>query len=127
MNDTPDMPAAEALNPRARATDPWGEERATALLVLADGTIIEGKGAGATGTAVGEVCFNTSMTGYQEILPTLLCRRFITFTFPLIGDLGADMRGYRDRPMGRMGASAAVRPRTRRAGRRLPVGDRQFR
>ena len=48
MNDNPDMPAGEALNPRARATDPWGEERATALLVLADGTVIEGKGAGAT-------------------------------------------------------------------------------
>ncbi|HQF31758.1 MAG TPA: carbamoyl-phosphate synthase domain-containing protein, partial [Hyphomicrobiales bacterium] len=48
--------------------DGWAEAPVTALLVLADGTVIEGYGLGATGTAVGEVCFNTAMTGYQEIL-----------------------------------------------------------
>ena len=91
MNDNPDMPAAEALNPRARATAPWGEERATALLVLADGTVIEGKGAGATGTAVGEVCFNTAMTGYQEILTDpSYAGQIITFTFPHIGNVGTN-------------------------------------
>jgi carbamoyl-phosphate synthase small subunit len=47
---------------------PWADETPTALLVLADGTVIESQGAGATGVAVGEVCFNTAMTGYQEIL-----------------------------------------------------------
>ena len=45
-----------------------GRAQATALLVLADGTVLEGLGLGATGHAVGEVCFNTAMTGYQEIL-----------------------------------------------------------
>ena len=41
---------------------------ANAVLVLADGTVLQGQGVGAVGTAVGEVCFNTSITGYQEIL-----------------------------------------------------------
>ena len=91
MNDNPDMPAAEALNPRARATAPWGEERATALLVLADGTVIEGMGAGAVGIAVGEVCFNTAMTGYQEILTDpSYAGQIITFTFPHIGNVGTN-------------------------------------
>ena len=49
-------------------TPPWSEPKPTALLVLADGTVIEGIGLGATGKAAGEVCFNTAMTGYQEIL-----------------------------------------------------------
>jgi carbamoyl-phosphate synthase small subunit len=42
----------------------WAEPKPTALLVLADGTVLEGAGFGATGTAVAEVCFNTAMTGY---------------------------------------------------------------
>ncbi|MGB7206762.1 MAG: carbamoyl-phosphate synthase domain-containing protein, partial [Anderseniella sp.] len=46
----------------------WTERPCTARLVLADGTVIEGYGIGATGKAVGEVCFNTAITGYQEIL-----------------------------------------------------------
>jgi hypothetical protein len=46
----------------------WREPRPTALLVLANGMILEGAGFGATGAAVGEVCFNTAMTDYQEIL-----------------------------------------------------------
>ncbi|MDP3318066.1 MAG: carbamoyl-phosphate synthase domain-containing protein, partial [Bosea sp. (in: a-proteobacteria)] len=50
------------------AASGWSEPRATALLVLADGTVLEGFGLGATGEAPGEVCFNTAMTGYQEIL-----------------------------------------------------------
>ena len=40
----------------------------TALLILGDGTVLKGRGLGAEGKAVGEVCFNTSMTGYQEIM-----------------------------------------------------------
>jgi len=43
---------------------PWEVRKPTALLVLADGTVLEGFGLGATGHAVGEVCFNTAMTGY---------------------------------------------------------------
>ena len=48
--------------------DGWVEPRATAVLVLADGTVLEGFGLGAIAQAPGEVCFNTAMTGYQEIL-----------------------------------------------------------
>ena len=46
----------------------WPDHKPTALLVLADGTVLEGFGLGAEGHAVGEVCFNTAMTGYEEIL-----------------------------------------------------------
>src|SRR5580692_8140454 len=60
--------------------------RATALLVLADGTVFEGRGFGAATEAVGEVCFNTAMTGYQELLtdPSYACP-IVAFTFPHIG------------------------------------------
>ena len=64
---------------------------ATAVLVLADGTLIWGRGLGAAGTAVGEVCFNTSMTGYQEIMTDpSYAGQIITFTFPHIGNVGAN-------------------------------------
>jgi carbamoyl-phosphate synthase small subunit len=69
----------------------WSEPAATALLVLADGTVLEGSGFGATGRAVGEVCFNTAMTGYQEILTDpSYAGQIITFTFPHIGNVGAN-------------------------------------
>jgi carbamoyl-phosphate synthase small subunit len=69
----------------------WTEPIATALLVLADGTVMEGAGFGATGQAVGEVCFNTAMTGYQEILTDpSYAGQIITFTFPHIGNVGAN-------------------------------------
>jgi carbamoyl-phosphate synthase small subunit len=59
--------------------------------VLADGTVLEGFGFGATGHAVGEVCFNTAMTGYQEILTDpSYAGQLITFTFPHIGNVGAN-------------------------------------
>src|SRR5215470_12444051 len=62
-----------------------------AALVLADGTVFWGRGLGATGTAVGEVCFNTSVTGYQEILTDpSYAGQIITFTFPHIGNVGAN-------------------------------------
>ncbi|MEL7518021.1 MAG: carbamoyl-phosphate synthase domain-containing protein, partial [Pseudomonadota bacterium] len=48
------------------ASHPAQPDGATGVLVLADGTVVWGKGFGATGDAVGEVCFNTAMTGYQE-------------------------------------------------------------
>ncbi|MDA0702260.1 MAG: glutamine-hydrolyzing carbamoyl-phosphate synthase small subunit [Proteobacteria bacterium] len=64
---------------------------ATGALVLADGTVLWGHGIGATGTAVGEVCFNTSMTGYQEILTDpSYAGQIITFTFPHIGNVGTN-------------------------------------
>ncbi len=69
----------------------WAEPKATALLVLADGTVLEGTGFGATGAAVGEVCFNTAMTGYEEILTDpSYAGQIITFTFPHIGNVGTN-------------------------------------
>ncbi|WP_425462415.1 glutamine-hydrolyzing carbamoyl-phosphate synthase small subunit [Maritalea mobilis] len=69
----------------------WQETKATALLIFQDGTIVEGHGLGATGHAVGEVCFNTAITGYQEILTDLsYAGQIITFTFPHIGNIGAN-------------------------------------
>jgi carbamoyl-phosphate synthase small subunit len=63
----------------------------TAVLVLHDGTILWGWGAGAEGETVGEVCFNTSMTGYQEILTDpSYAGQIITFTFPHVGNVGTN-------------------------------------
>jgi carbamoyl-phosphate synthase small subunit len=70
---------------------PWIDAPTTARLVLADGTVIEGYGLGAVGQAVGEVCFNTAMTGYQEILTDpSYAGQIITFTFPHIGNVGTN-------------------------------------
>ena len=67
----------------------WQHPKTTAVLVLADGTVIEGQGLGAEGSAVGEVCFNTAMTGYQEILTDpSYAGQIVTFTFPHIGNVG---------------------------------------
>lgn len=65
---------------------------ATGVLVLADGTVLQGIGCGATGAAVGEVCFNTAMTGYQEILtdPSYMAQ-IVAFTFPHIGNVGTNV------------------------------------
>ncbi len=64
---------------------------ATAAVVLADGTVLWGRGAGAMGVALGEVCFNTSLTGYQEILTDpSYAGQIITFTFPHIGNVGTN-------------------------------------
>src|SRR4029434_9334346 len=69
----------------------WAEPKPSALLVLADGTVFEGSGFGATGHTVGEVCFNTAMTGYQEILTDpSYAGQIITFTFPHIGNVGTN-------------------------------------
>ena len=73
----------------ARLTPPAG---ATGVLVLGDGTVIWGRGFGATGEAVGEVCFNTAMTGYQEVMTDpSYAGQIITFTFPHIGNVGANV------------------------------------
>ncbi len=77
MNDAPLLPAR-----------PPG---ANAALVLADGSVFWGRGLGAPGTSTGEVCFNTSMTGYQEIMTDpSYAGQIITFTFPHIGNVGAN-------------------------------------
>jgi carbamoyl-phosphate synthase small subunit len=70
---------------------PWTDTPLTGRLVLDDGTVIAGQGLGATGSAAGEVCFNTAMTGYQEILTDpSYAGQIITFTFPHIGNVGTN-------------------------------------
>lgn len=64
---------------------------ATGVLVLADGTVLWGRGFGAEGSAVGEVCFNTAMTGYQEVMTDpSYAAQIVTFTFPHIGNVGVN-------------------------------------
>src|SRR6188768_37313 len=109
MNDTSETLAAEAAMSRARPARAWADEAPTALLVLADGTVIEGKGAGATGTAVGEVCFNTAMTGYQEILTDpSYAGQIITFTFPHVGNVGTNSEDLESASLGAAGVRGCV-------------------
>lgn len=73
------------------AHHPDAPEGATGILVLADGTIVWGRGFGATGSAVGEVCFNTAITGYQEVMTDpSYAGQIVTFTFPHIGNVGTN-------------------------------------
>jgi len=72
-------------------------ETPTAALVIADGTVVYGAGLGAVGEAVGEICFNTALTGYQEILTDpSYAAQIITFTFPHIGNVGANSDDLED-------------------------------
>jgi len=88
MNDS--GPASALTEETGQGLFP-GPETATAALVLADGSAFVGCGLGATGRAVGEVCFNTAITGYQEILSDpSYAGQIITFTFPHIGNIGAN-------------------------------------
>ena len=78
----PESPASPPTAPKAGAT---------AVLVLADGTVFRGRGIDAEGAAVGELCFNTSITGYQEILTDpSYAGQIVCFTFPHIGNVGAN-------------------------------------
>ena len=66
-------------------------EGATGVLVLGNGSVIWGRGFGAEGAGVGEVCFNTAMTGYQEVMTDpSYAGQIVTFTFPHIGNVGAN-------------------------------------
>lgn len=77
-----------------------------ALLALADGTVFFGKGIGAAGSTVGEVVFNTSMSGYQEILTDpSYCRQIVTLTYPHIGNTGINRE---DVEAGRVHAAGLV-------------------
>ncbi|GGD92984.1 carbamoyl-phosphate synthase small chain [Aureimonas endophytica] len=91
-------------------TDGWSIRKPTALLVLADGTVIEGEGVGRVGHALGEVCFNTALTGYQEILTDpSYAKQIVTFTFPHIGNVGANEEDIEDLvPANAHGAVGAV-------------------
>jgi len=76
---------------RSAAAPTTGWTKPTAVLVLGDGSVFRGHGFGAATTNVGEVCFNTSMTGYQEIMTDpSYAGQIITFTFPHIGNVGAN-------------------------------------
>jgi carbamoyl-phosphate synthase small subunit len=87
----------------ARAQQPAG---ATAVLVLANGQVAWGRGFGAEGAAVGEVCFNTAMTGYQEVMTDpSYAGQVVTFTFPHIGNVGTndeDLEAHGDGAVGCM-------------------------
>jgi carbamoyl-phosphate synthase small subunit len=87
----------------------WEDPVATAVLVLVDGTVLEGTGLGATGQADGEICFNTAMTGYQEILTDpSYAGQIITFTFPHIGNVGTNEEDLEAVNPARAGACGVV-------------------
>ena len=76
---------------KSPSSTPKQPSGATGVIVLADGTVIWGRGFGAETTHVGEICFNTSLTGYQEILTDpSYAGQIITFTFPHIGNVGTN-------------------------------------
>ena len=80
-----------APSDRALAHAPAGALKATACIVLADGQVFYGRGFGATGSAVAELCFNTAMTGYQEIMTDpSYAGQVVTFTFPHVGNVGVN-------------------------------------
>lgn len=80
-------------------------EGATGVLVLSDGHVVWGRGFGAVGEAVGEVCFNTSMTGYQEVMTDpSYAGQIVTFTFPHIGNVGVNEEDLESLVDGAVGA-----------------------
>src|SRR6188472_2921291 len=83
------MTERAAPSDRALAAAPHQALKATACIVLTDGQVFYGRGFGAPGVAVGELCFNTAMTGYQEIMTDpSYAGQIVTFTFPHIGNVG---------------------------------------
>jgi carbamoyl-phosphate synthase small subunit len=105
----------------------WADAPPTGRLVLADGTVIAGQGLGATGSAVGEVCFNTAITGYQEILTDpSYAGQIVTFTFPHIGNVGTNREdtetsnlAMRSGVRGCILRAAVTQPSSYRAGEHL--------
>ena len=106
----PDLASDAANRATAPSPAPWTDLRPTALLALADGMMIEGRGVGATGRTVAELVFNTAMTGYQEILTDPSYKdQIVTFTFPHVGNVGANAEDGEDLdPAARHGAVGAV-------------------
>ncbi|MFC0203382.1 glutamine-hydrolyzing carbamoyl-phosphate synthase small subunit [Novosphingobium soli] len=79
-------------------------EGATGVLVLSDGHVVWGRGFGAVGEAVGEVCFNTSMTGYQEVMTDpSYAGQIVTFTFPHVGNVGVNEEDLESKVDGAVG------------------------
>ncbi|QNM83579.1 glutamine-hydrolyzing carbamoyl-phosphate synthase small subunit [Sphingomonas sabuli] len=100
-----------------RAPQPKG---ATGVVVFADGRTIWGRGFGATGQAVGELCFNTAMTGYQEVMTDpSYAKQVIAFTFPHIGNVGAndeDVEAAEAHALGAIVREPVTAPSNYRAG-----------
>ena len=99
-------------------------EAKRALLVLANGTSYQGWSFGATGTTVGEVVFNTGMTGYQEVLTDpSYCGQIVTFTYPELGNVGVnpeDEESNRPHVKGVIARNITYRPSNWRATKSLP-------
>ncbi|PLZ99721.1 carbamoyl phosphate synthase small subunit [Fischerella thermalis CCMEE 5268] len=99
-------------------------EAIPALLVLADGTTYRGWSFGATGTAIGEVVFNTGMTGYQEVLTDpSYCGQIVVFTYPELGNTGVnpeDEESARPQVRGAIARNICTRPSNWRSSQSLP-------
>ena len=100
-------------------------EGATGVIVFADGRTVWGRGFGAEGQAVGELCFNTAMTGYQEVMTDpSYARQIITFTFPHIGNVGAneeDVEAGEAHALGCLVREAVTSPSNFRASQDFPT------
>ena len=105
---------------------PEKPEGATGVLVLANGDVLWGRGFGVEGDAVGEVCFHTAMTGYQEIMTDpSFAGQIITFTFPHIGNVGAnpdDIEADAPHALGMIVREDPTAPSNFRAMENLPDG-----
>src|SRR5687768_18444601 len=107
----------------ARPTPAPQPEGAAGVVVFADGRVAWGRGFGAEREAVGELCFNTAMTGYQEVMTDpSYARQVVAFTFPHIGNVGAnaeDVEAADPHALGCIVREAVTRPRAedRRVGK----------
>lgn len=109
-SEAPQGAKAQHLSPDIlRLAKPWSKIITTGRLVLASGQVIEGIGIGAEGAATGEVCFNTAITGYQEILTDPSYQnQIVTFTFPHIGNVGANSEDTETSNLARRAGAAGV-------------------
>ncbi len=100
------------------------ENKQPAILVLADGSVYRGWSFGAKGTVVGEVVFNTGMTGYQEVLTDpSYCGQIVTFTYPELGNTGVnseDEESARPQVKGAIAHNITDRPSNWRSSQSLP-------
>ena len=91
----------------------WSKQSHTAVLVLADGTTLHGSGFGMTGKTFGEVCFNTAITGYEEIITDpSYAGQIITFTFPHIGNVGTNEEDFESLDDNNISAARGIVVRT---------------
>ncbi len=111
---------ADAIRTPDKGTTAPQPDDATGCVVFADGRVAWGKGFGAEGQAVGELCFNTAMTGYQEVMTDpSYAKQVIAFTFPHIGNVGAndeDVEAAEAHAVGCLVREVVTRPSNYRAG-----------